>query len=189
MLDVYVQAFTVTQPTVLRRRLRPFSLGHAYLLEAGGNGYAVGGNGGSIDDLSLAVHVCTLGFRDGLRFIQTGEGLDAAAWADECAGLDLTEEARKFADYQSAALSMPERWRSSSESCRIPWQLQVLAGLIGEGSYDPTLVDRIMDQPLGESLILLTARQAWNGDKSIVSEDEKLAMAELDKHIAAKDKE
>ena len=173
MLPVYIEAFTLTPPEILHRRLFPFSIGHAFLLEAAGSGYSLDGQGGDIGELAIAVEVCTRNFRDGLAFLTTGAAINADEWAATCAGLDFAAEAARFRNYQGACLTIPKRWEKGKRgACRVPWQLQLVAGLAGEAALDRATVARLMDSPLSESFVLLTARQAWNGDESIFSEED-----------------
>jgi hypothetical protein len=180
MLAQYVQAFTGSPPEILHRRLIPFSVGHAYLLEAAGNGFAPTANGGSIDDLVVAVQVCTRSFRDAVRFLQGVEFFDADAWAKECADCSLEFEAEKFRAYTDAALTIPPRWKKKEQGqCRAPWPLQILAGLAGEAAMTRATVDDLMNTPLAEAFALLAARQSWQGDDSLMTEEEIDAIAML----------
>lgn len=172
MLEAYKQAFEQTPTTVLRRGLLPFTLGHAFLLDAGENSFAVDSEKPpALEDLFPAVHLCTLGFRDGIRFL-AGE-VDASEWAEACKDLDMVAEASTFRAYVRASLTIPKRKQSGpGGKCRAPWQLQLAAGLCDGGPLTTANFNAAMDTPLSEAFIMLAARQAFQGDESLIGEEE-----------------
>ena len=179
MLDAYRLAFSQTPPTVLRRGLLPFTLGHAYLLEAGENSFAIDSDKPlRLDDLFPAVHLCTLGFRDGIRFL--AGTVDATEWADACRDLDMAQEAATFRDYIHGSLTVPKRKTSGKPSkCRATWTLQLAAGLCEGGPLTQDAWTAAMDTPLSEAFVMLAARQAFQGDDSLVGEEEAERIASM----------
>lgn len=174
MLDAYKLAFSQTPPTVLRRGLLPFTLGHAYLLDAGENSFAIDSKKPvELFDLFPAVHLCSIGFREGVQFL--AGTVDASEWAEACKadGLDLAQEAVNFRDYINASLTIPKRKTSGQPSkCRAPWQLQLAAGLCDGGPLTMDAWTAAMDTPLSEAFVMLAARQAFQGDESLIGEDD-----------------
>jgi hypothetical protein len=172
MLPAYKAAFEQTPPTVLRRGLLPFTLGHAFLLDAGENSFAVDSEKPPVlEDLFPAVTLCTMGFREGIRFL-LGTAEDAG-WGASCAGLDMVAEATAFRAYVRASLTIPKRKQTGPGSkCRAPWQLQLAAGLCDGGPLTTAAFNAAMDTPLSEAFIMLAARQAFQGDESLIGEDE-----------------
>lgn len=172
MLDCYASSFTIAPPVILGRRLLPFSIGHSYLLEAAGNGYALDGDGGDVGSLAVAVLVCSSGFKDGLKILQGFTPIEND-WIESCAGLDLAEEARRFREYTTAALTAPKRWqRDGGQPVKCPWQLAMLASMLGDGVATPANVEAIFDMPLSWAFSINAARQAWQGDQSLWTEDD-----------------
>jgi hypothetical protein len=150
----------------------PFTLGHSYLLDAGENSFAIdSAKPLQLEDLFPAVHLCTLGFRDGIRFLSGT--VDATEWAEACKGLDMAQEAATFRAYVDSSLTIPKRKTSGKPSkCRAPWQLQLAAGLCDGGPLTRDAWTSAMDTPLSEAFVMLAARQAFQGDESLVGEEE-----------------
>lgn len=172
MLSVYKAAFEQMPPTVLRRGLLPFTLGHAFLLDAGENSFALdSGKPPELNDLYPAVHLCTLDFRAGIRFL--AGTVDASEWAESCKELDLVQEAVTFRNYMAGSLTIPKRKQAGpSHKCRVPWQLQIAAGLCDGGPLSVAAFDTAMNTPLSEAFIFLAARQAFQGDETLIGEEE-----------------
>lgn len=172
MLEAYRLAFSQTPPTVLRRGLLPFTLGHAYLLDAGENSFAIDSDKPpQLLDLFPAVYLCTIGFRDGIRFL--AGTVDATEWAEACKELDMAQEAATFRAYVRESLTIPKRKTSGKPSkCRAPWQLQLAAGLCDGGPLTRDAWTAAMDTPLSEAFVMLAARQAFQGDESLIGEEE-----------------
>ena len=172
MLPHYAQAFYQSPPVVFNRQLRRYSLGHDFLLDAAGNPLVCGGIP-SIDDLTLAVHVCGLGFREALDFARNPKTEEFQAWAHSCVKLDFKAEIAKFWDYLSDGRTVPPRKVSTdSKPHKCPWQLVVAAAICGSESMTPGRMSEIMDMPLSEALVWNAARRESLGDDTLASEEE-----------------
>jgi len=172
MLPHYVQAFYSSPPTVLNRQLRRYSLGHDFLLDAAGNPLVCGGIP-TIDDLTLAVHLCGLTFSEALEFSRNPNAEGLQDWARACAGLDFKAEIAKFWDYLADGRTVPPRKISAdSKPHKCPWQLVVAAALCGNECMTPERMANVMDTPVSEALVWLAARRESMGDDSLASEEE-----------------
>jgi len=173
MLAQYVQAFYNRPPVVLNRQLRAYALGHDFLLDASGNPFAIGGEAVTMEHFPVAVHVCTLSFREAVEFARNPASLDVDKWAEECAGLDMRQEAERFTEYLTQGRTVPPRKISQgSQPHRVPWQLVVASAICGSGPMTPNRMAEIMDMPVAEALVWNAARRESLGDDSAASEEE-----------------
>ena len=98
------QAMWLIKPgKVLRKRLRDFSLGHAYLLEALESPFMVGGKVG-LGDLAVAVLVCSKTFAKAREFLMLPPPSivkHAERWGFWCRllGVKLDREMEQFKEY------------------------------------------------------------------------------------------
>lgn len=181
MLPAFANAFLVRPPSVLGVRLLPFSLGHAYILDATESPFAMHGEKPvGLSDLCMAVQVCSRPFRDALEFCMTGAGVDAEVWATECAGANLADETATFCRYLGSYHTLPKRWsKQGDKPARAPWMLQLAAAVMGDGALCGQAMEDALNMPLSEALILTAARAAYQGDESIMSETEAQAVEQL----------
>jgi len=188
MLDEFAKAFTAQPVTVLGVRLRPFSFGHAYILEAGKNPIVASGAPVSLEDFCVAVQICSRTFREGIAFVSGGQIDGAENWAKEIAGMNLADELARFTAYVRDYHTAPRRWKTGKESVtRAPWMLQHVAGLLGDAPMIGQALDDAMNTPICEGVAMNAARNAWHGDESLVSEDEVSGMEMLKRLNAEKD--
>ena len=187
MLDEFAKAFTAQPVTVLGVRLRPFSFGHAYILEAGKNPVVSSGEPVTIEHLCEAVLICSRSFRDGIELVNGGPVGNAEEWAREIASMDLAEEFAKFMGYMRDYHTAPRRWKTGKESVtRAPWMLQHVAGLLGDAPMVGQALDDAMNTPICEGVAMNAARNAWHGDESLISEQE-LAWIEMLEKLKAQE--
>lgn len=186
MLEAFANAFLVAPPTVLGVRLRPFSIGHAYILEATESPFfRIGDKPPELWEFCVAVQVCSRTFRDALDFCLTGAGVDRDKWAESCAGYDMAEEALKLARYMASYHTSPEKWKTHGDKPpRAPWMIQLAAAVVGHGPLCGQTLDDALNMPLSEALVLSAARSAYMGDESLITEEEKKSV-ELLKQLEA----
>ena len=180
MLPVYAAAFLPpSPPTILGVRLRPFSLGHAFILDAAGNGYAPGVDGdGSVGELLVALRVCSLDWTAAREFCREGMDPEAVkAWADACNAESLTSAAGALRSHVVGSLTIPKRWKKdgAESKARVPWPLQCLAALLDGGPMTPANVEAAWNTHVGEAFCLIAGRGAYQGDDSIMSEEDEKA--------------
>lgn len=173
MLPVFINAFSAKPPIVLKKQLRPLTVGHAFLLAAGGNTFAPDSPGPrTLDDFYAAVLICSNGFRDGIAAIHSAAGMDFTEWGRDCEGLDVAEEIRKFSDYILTYSDIPKRRTTpDSKPYKCPWQLAVAANIVGTGPLTPDATDKAMDMPLSEAFAWSAVRgEIQNGDDTLLTE-------------------
>ena len=180
MLPVYAAAFLPpAPPTILGVRLRLFSLGHAFILEAASNGYAPGVEGdGSVGELLIALRVCSLDWTGAREFCRAGMEPEAVKeWADDCNAESLTTASTALRAHVVASLQIPRRWKKEGAEgkARVPWPLQCLSALLDGGPMTPANVEAAWNTPVGEAFCLIAGRGAYQGDDSIMSEEDEKA--------------
>lgn len=188
MLDTYVQAFFPPPATVLKKQLRTFSLGHSFILEAIRNPFEVGGIY-TIKELVQFVWVCSRTFDEAVSALANDDICkeELHEWHGQISGINFLDECTKAEEYKAAALAIPQRWKSDSESGRrtvIPWQIAVFQSVRGDGAVSTEIESNIWNMPLGRAIAYSTARAWANGDDSFVSEEDEQAAAALDEYEA-----
>ena len=182
MLGNYVQAFFPPPAVVLNRRLRAFSLGHSFILDALGNPFEAGGKH-TAADLAQFVWVCSRPFSEAVNALSSATSGEPEswppekAWGEECGeSLDFAAESDKAIDYQAAALAVPKRWRDigagKSSGPKVPWQLAVFQTIRGESAITPEVEAAIWDMPIGRATSYAAAAAWASGDDSLMSEAE-----------------
>lgn len=176
---VFLQAAMATPPTVLGVRLRPLSIGHAYLLRAIGSPFTVGG---SVDrtDLAAAVLICSRGWHAG-RALLMGEhgGLETAAYrlgeSVQTQTADMPEDEReawfraeldRFDDYLELYREIPEHYTTGNEkSYRGPWEWHAVRMLCQNGLARSKT--QAWNTPLNEAMCWRAVVVEHQGDDSI----------------------
>ena len=170
------QAMWLIRPgRVLRKNLRDFSLGHAYLLEALESPFMVGGRVG-LGDLAVAVLVCSQTFSKAREFLMLPPPLlikKANHWGWWCRLLrtDMDAEMEKFKDYMNAYTETPDAYEDDKKkgnestiptSARIAW----------------TLMERMTEQeawncPMSRALAYYTTQAEYNGQQFFTENQER----------------
>lgn len=130
MNDNLIEAFFSAPHTVLGRRLKPFTLRHAFVLAAGDNHITDGGEI-IVGDLYQAVEVCA---REGNYFLDDGEPskLKRAWWQWRVRKMRIDKELLKFNRYIEDYSSPPKVWSSGSNTkeSACHWIISTVAGLM-----------------------------------------------------------
>ena len=170
MQEAYQQAFLAAPVTVLGKRLRPFALGHSYLLEACERPFARGGEVAPAE-LVFAVWICSRSFEDCITGLRAGDtATKCRMWGFKNRKADYNREMDIFDAYIADHSEVPLRWEvpgKQSSGPRVPWQIAMFWNLCS-GRVDESL----WDLPLGRAIVYSAARIASEGDDSLVSEDE-----------------
>lgn len=176
MLHAYAKAFFSEPPTVFGKRLRPFSLGHSYLLEAIGNPVAMG-EPYAVQDAAVFALVCSHPWGEALALLNnwTAHRGSVEAWGAECAGANWQEECAKIDDYFRESMEcIPPRWEKDDAKgeCKVPIQLAFFQILKGDSAVTPEVEASIWDMPFGRAAIYAAAAGWAKGDDSLMTEKE-----------------
>lgn len=180
MQDAYSAMVLAEPPTVLGRRLVPFSLGHAHILEAVGSPF-LGNGGASLSDLIVAALICSRPAFSMERFtITLGPELEkeCTAWGKKQRNADFDGDARKFAEYVSAHTHAPRRWGAGGSTLRIPWTLALYWRVSG-GVVSAEMERHVWNMPVPFAVAYASAASATAGDDSLMSDDELEAARKL----------
>jgi len=176
MIPAYAKAFFGERHTVFGLPLRPFSIGHSFLLEAIENPVAMG-LPYSAQDAAVFAKVCSLPWVEALALLKDwqAQAANVEAWGAACAGMDIQAECAKVDAYFSEAMDcIPPRWekeRDKSE-CKVPIQLAFFLILKGEQAITPELEAVLWDTPIAKAAIYAAAAGWAKGDDSLMTEAE-----------------
>ena len=174
----FIDSVFATPPAVLGRKLKPFCCGHAVILGALESAY-MGGGDITPAELIVAVWVCSRSYGEGMEKLKGGK----EAWEAECQEwgksvmlFDFVKEHRLFNDYLETHIRAPERWkkRGGSSATKAPWPLSVATSLMTQLFFTE---ERAWNMPLQEALWYFAAFSDANGDKSLISEQERERLA------------
>lgn len=168
MLQFYSDAFFCEPPTVLGRKLRPYSLGHSFILEATASPFVTGGPVNAFE-LIGAVLMCSIPFRELVDKINTNglEAESAAMGKDMDLGVMYAAELAKFNDYLRTYDKAPPAIQKKAETeCPVPWQFIVAWRLM-----ERIPEDRAWDMPLSLALAYNAAWRWEHGDETLLGED------------------
>jgi hypothetical protein len=100
------------EPSVLGRRLKPYTLGHDLLLHSIESGFAIGAKSEPThDDLIASVYLCSFYFNDAVSELCSKRlKLKLALWGCIRRGYDIPEELGRFIGYIKAFTDAPEYW-------------------------------------------------------------------------------
>ena len=131
MNEKLIEAFFDAPHTVLKRRLRPFTLRHAFVLSAGDNKIVAGGDY-TVGDLYQAVEVCS---RDASFFFADKplSKLKRWWWEVRTKKADMLDEFDKFGRYIEDYTPAPAIWAgegSSKGNAKCDWIISTVAGLM-----------------------------------------------------------
>lgn len=176
MQPAYAKAFFSAPPTVFGLRLRPFSLGHSFLLEAIGNPVAMG-EPYSPQDAAVFAAVCSMTFANALvllngskakresRMKEIGAKNGKANWKSECRKIDRY--------FKAACDCVPERWeKDDSDPVRVPIQLAFFHVMRGTAALTPELESQLWDTPYGRAMIYAAVSGWAKGDETLMTENE-----------------
>lgn len=171
MQEAFARAFVIKDFAAFGFDLKPYTLAHSFalsILDCGVSEDAAGDI--TLADCGLAAWVCSL---DPAQVRKMPPKPDAAFWTARLAGLDMQAEAAKLSDYMTHARACPRRWQAGSESPRAPWQWIAVSRLARMGLS----VSGAWAFPVAEAIAICAADDAYNGDKSLMS-DAELAIVE-----------
>jgi hypothetical protein len=175
MQAAYAKAFFSRPPTVFGLALRPFSIGHSFLLEAIENPVAMG-LPYSPQDAAVFAAVCSLPFAEAWALLNDqdagrakmealGEANQGADWRAECAKIDEY--------FQSACDCIPERWEKDGDGdVRVPIQLAFFHVLRGTAPITPELEAQLWDMPYGRAMIYAAVSGWAKGDETLMTQEE-----------------
>lgn len=183
MIPAYAKAFFGERHTVFGLPLRPFSIGHSFLLEAIENPVAMG-QPYSPQDAAVFAKVCSLPWVEALAFLKDWEAQSEAvqAWGASCAGMDIKAECAKVDAYFAEAMDcIPPRWEKDKDrsECKVPIQLAFFHILKGEQAITPDLEAQLWDTPFARAAIYAAAAGWAKGDDTLMTEKEVALVAEL----------
>ena len=168
------QAMWLIKPgTVLRKRLRDFSLGHAYLLEALESPFMVGGKVG-LGDLAVAVLVCSKTFAKAREFLMLPPPLlikKAERWGWWCRlmGVKLDHEMAEFKNYILAYTETPEAFEAKGKKGRdsaVPMAVRIAWQLMDRMSEDDA-----WNCPMSRALTYYTSQAEYNGQEFLTERE------------------
>lgn len=173
MDPIYETAFQPPAPTILGRRLLPFSLGHSVLLESGGSPFVdpAPKRKPNAGDLAAAVWICSQPAGK-LRFVLAEpdpKGITQWGMKQRRRGIPIKAETERFVEYLNASLRMPQAWHDEKDARKIvtAWQFSVVAALLESGIQRA----EAWDMPVAEALALYMAIQERRGLDLVSPED------------------
>ncbi len=178
MADAFFQAICCQPPAVFGRRLRPFSLSHAYILSSLGNGWARHGEG-SRSELLHAVWICSQPHAVNTVQVLRPPLMRLALFALLARRYDYKSESQQFVQYMADYLEIPDHWAadgSASSGFRAPWQFHFAINLVRTCGMT---IEQAWDTPVALARCYYDIVSEEKGDTSLVSMREKeLAEAE-----------
>lgn len=178
MQAAYAATVLAEPLVVIGKRLEPFSVGHAHILEAIGSPFMTGEKV-EFTDFVLAVWVCSrIAFSESRFLLPTTEAAEKECrkWGIEFGGCDFVSELAKFNDYLASHSLSPKRWKKGAESAlRVPWTLAVFWRICG-GRLNSASESFAWNLPLPFAISYNAAALAMSGDDSLMSEEEATAI-------------
>jgi len=170
-------------PKIFGRKLKPFSLGHAYILDVYESAYVGASMESSAKELIFALWVCGHTYSDAMVRLRSGR----FKWEMFCYGRRFREKYFNEAsvilsDYIDSYTTTPERWKKqngSGSTLRVPWQMATVWRLCG-GRLSPDTVEWAWNLPVCDAMAFCAVAAASEGDKDLISEDEYEAVRMLD---------
>jgi len=172
MADAFFQALCCQPVTVFGRKLRPFSLSHAFILESLRNRWMESGDKAR-SQLLHAVWVCGNDHATNVKQVTRppiGRMALFAAWSKR---YDSEHEEAKFLQYVSDYMEIPEHWEGkeySGKVFRAPWQYHFALTVAHECGKT---VDEAWDMPVALARCYYDVWAEKQGDDSLVSVREK----------------
>ena len=153
--DDYLKACIPEPFRVLGQRLKPFSLGHSFVLNRLRSPFAVAVSERvpSLGDLYFAVWVCRRKYADAIKGLHDGTFVKEVKWLKFVSRFKNTEAAKvMFMNYIVQAAKTPPVWYSkegNSKAMTMPHLLYLKFLLMGKLGYSEV---QAMDIPLGEAV-------------------------------------
>lgn len=155
MTAAYLHAAIPEPVQILGLPLRPFSLGHWLLLSRFDNSFLTGRATG-VDDIILAILVCSMSFEEGLKFLSAPDREEQiTSWSkklkhkfrQEGQTLDFAEKAELFKAYFDAGMVIPNYSATESGTASVgsPWPQVLKLTLMSELGMTET---DVLNRPL-----------------------------------------
>jgi len=176
--QLFRNAIFNTAPVVFGLRLKPFSLAHAYVLEAFDSPYMRAGADPTIEDMALLVWVCS---QDAYPFERMTAAMlhprlqkKMARWGRRVRVQDIPGECDKVREYLTVGNDHPARHFKEGQrrDPRTPWPLVIFVKLKQAGISD----ERAWNQPLPMSTAIKLTVDWLGGDNSLRSEFEQQSL-------------
>ncbi len=153
MSAAYFKAAIPEPYRILGLKLKPFSLGHYFLMRRFGNGF-VGDEttNASREDLLLGILICSMRHDEFLKFIEQKDFIkQIKKWGKKAGIFDLPSKAMLFRDYLKAAQEAPQFWIEQEDGTESGghWSQAVLTTLMGQLGYSRA---EAMETPLAQAL-------------------------------------
>jgi hypothetical protein len=179
--QAFFDAMCQERPTVLKRRLLPFSIGHCFLLRALNSPYVCGGIRRA-QDCILGVFICSRDWETNQRDLVHGE-MDvktAMGWGKETRDDDIRADILAFGDYIGAGFRMPKTYEfKGKHEAAAPFELHLR--YIMASSFGVPLA-QTWDIPLAEASALHEVRverqRLQEGQESQLISDRTAALLE-----------
>lgn len=182
MASAFERQLTLTPPRVLGRRLHPFTLGHAHLLETAKSPF-MGGGAGRVDaaDLILAVWICAFPRYGNARkacvaALQGKVPRSVLRWGRKIGlAFNLEAEAEKLAQFVNDSTKPPPSLRRTDQKPVVTPAAATLAVL--HRHYFGTGPDKVMDMPFLDALLDVIVWHHAQGKIELI-DDKKAAFIE-----------
>lgn len=186
MSAAYFQAAIPEPFRILGLKLKPFSLGHYFLLQRFGNGF-VGDKStyATRQDLIFGVLVCCMA---GDQFQQFTEQEDFEEqiknWAREVGLFDVAAKAREFKAYLDAAQQIPKFWIEQEPDAPGGghWSQALITTLMGQLGYSR---EQALNAPLAQALADFYKYAESLGSIRLMTDEEVAEAAALEAAAAA----
>lgn len=172
MHDAYRCAVMAECPMVLGRRLLPFSLWHAFALEAFDSPYA-NGTAPNHADVVLAAWICSRGFEDAQDCLRTKREemlAECKAWGAAVGIDDVRNAASAIAQYIADHVKSPPKIQTAGSELSIPWPLAYFWKL-SNGKLDRETVVQTWDMPVPWAVAYVSASAIAAGDDTFMTEE------------------
>ena len=171
MLKVFQAAVFCRRWRVLGKDLLPLSLGHIWFLDASDNAFVAGNKPPTISDVIMVASICSRTWAQNMAAYANParEGRAVAAWSKKCKDIRIRREIKSVDGYIEDHAIMPEMWSSGGNDgkAKHPWYILMYVRLTRDG------VDGAMDMPLPLAMSLWSAGRELDGDRSLISDEEK----------------
>lgn len=190
MQQFYADAFLSKPPIVFGRQLLPFTLGHWFLLLACNSPFVVGGKI-KFSDLIFATWACSqpsgMPHGDGMRsqILDNTFKTECEKWGQSFKNIGYTVHEEALREYFKVYMQFPPRGEycdgdgeQKRRCCRVPYPLAFvwrIAPVIG--------IKEAWNIPSTQALAYHAAACDSDGDKTLISEEEEIAEAEMLKKI------
>jgi hypothetical protein len=192
-LDNYVRAAVPDPYTILGVKLRPFCIGHFFLMQRFNCAFSSENEEtlGNVEDLLLAISICSRTYEEFIEFIN-----DPAHFNKWCKqwGIEVTKALKKdknfnflhkmmlFKEYMKNGLIVPKFFEGDNQgdgkTSGAHWSQSVLLVLTGELGYT---YSEAVNMPLSKALADYFKWAEKGGMVTLMNDDELEAVAEIEK--------